>query len=660
MKNKSNLLFSLLLLVLIGIIYREWFFSKEIIGGDWPYVFPEVLKDMLFPPSSWVSWQGNGLGGINPVYFLHLYQNFTVSIAYYLGIPWTAIYKIFWFGAFILISAFSSIYLIKKVVPDLSIDKALIAGLIFTTNTYILMVVGGGQMGVALAYAIVPFVLARFLILLNSSDFLYRNAIIAGLTLSAQVLFDPRISYITVMGIGIYILMNFKELNKKRALSLLASCVIVFLLHLSWILPLLLFHGNVDQLLDASNTSVEAVRFFSFASFSQSFSFLHPNWPENIFGKVGFMKPEFLLLPILAFSSLLFAHNEKKEKKMFILYFAILALVGSFLAKGANVPFGGIYLSAFTNIPGFIFFRDSTKFYVFVILAYSVLIPFVLEKISNKIFNVKFLIPALFIFFWLFTINPVILGQLGGTFKSHEVPQEYLSLKDYLNDQSDFFRTLWVPRQQRFTFGSQSHPAVEASPLFNATNSAKLAEAFRQKNTQDYLSKLGIKYVVIPYDSLGEIFLEDRKYDAKKRIELEESLDGINWLDKIQRGKITIYENKFFKDHFWLENNDKLTYKMISPVKYSLHVNINKPTNLIFSENYNPYWVIKENVNISYSKKTLDNLNSFKLNKIGTYSLEIYFSQESYYSIGRIISIFAFLGILLFLVLLRKEILLHN
>ena len=34
-------------------------------------------------------------------------------------------------------------------------------------------------------------------------------------------------------------------------------------------------------------------------------SLLHPNWPENLFGKVYFLQPEFLILPILAFSAFL-------------------------------------------------------------------------------------------------------------------------------------------------------------------------------------------------------------------------------------------------------------------------------------------------------------------------------------------------------------------
>lgn len=656
MKNKSNLLFSLFLLILVGAVYREWFFSKEIIGGDWPYIFPDVLKDLSFPPPSWVSWQGNGLGGIDPVYFLHLYQNFTASIAYYLGIPWPIIYKIFWFGAFILTSTFSSIHLIKKVIPNVSIDKALIAGFIYTTNTYILMVVGGGQMGVALAYAIAPFVLARFLILLNSSDFHYKNAIIAGLALSAQVLFDPRISYITAIGIGIYILMNFGYLNKNKTLFLFISFVIVFLLHLFWILPLLIFQGNASQIFDSLNISSETIRFFSFASFSQTFSLLHPNWPENVFGKVSFMKPEFLFLPILAYSSLLFLKNNLTIKQLnhrAISFFVSLGLVGAFLAKGANEPFGQIYLWMFNYVPGFSMFRDPTKFYLLTALSYSILIPFSIYSIQTWLKSrIQKYLPHLFliyiIIYLIFLIRPAVFSELSGTFKRNEVPKEYIILKDFLKQQPDFFRTLWVPRQQRFTFSSDIHPSIEASPLFNVTNSAKLAEAFRQKSTQDYLAKLGIKYVVIPYDSLGEIFLEDRKYDSKRRKELEEELDKIYWLTKIQNGKIAVYKNKSFKDRFWLENSDKLTYEMISPVKYSLHLSISKPTNLIFSENYNSYWQMKIEDEKIKSNKSSDSLNMFKLTKIGNYNVEIYFKQDIFYKYGIAISL-VFLTITLFM-----------
>ncbi len=58
--------------------------------------------------------------------------------------------------------------------------------------------------------------------------------------------------------------------------------------------------------LDNDLTNPGMLHFLSFADFSHTLAFLHPNWPENLFGKVYFLQPEFLLLPVIAFSALFF------------------------------------------------------------------------------------------------------------------------------------------------------------------------------------------------------------------------------------------------------------------------------------------------------------------------------------------------------------------
>ena len=130
-------------------------------------------------------------------------------------------------------------------------------------------------------------------------------------------------------------------------------------------------------------------------------------------------------MPILAYSSLLFISKIKDQRskiqiknqkfdnnvamKQFnngaIIFFALLGLVGAFLAKGASPPFSEINSWLFQNFPGMNMFRDSTKFYSLIALSYSVLIPFSIWKIyeslelHNKfsIFNFQFSIKTKFL-----------------------------------------------------------------------------------------------------------------------------------------------------------------------------------------------------------------------------------------------------------------------
>ena len=92
---------------------------------------------------------------------------------------------------------------------------------------------------------------------------------------------------------------------------------------------------------------------------------------------------------------------------------------------------------------------------------------------------------------------------------------------------------------------------------------------------------------------------------------------------------------------------------MISPVKYSLHVNINKPTNIIFSENYNSSWIAEVNGKKILSTRTKDNLNVFALTKKGDYVVGIYFKQDIYYKIGIVVS-GIFLLVILYMIKLKN------
>lgn len=686
--RKKNIFSITLFLGFIFLVFRNWFLAPEIIGGDWPYFFSEMTKDYFSYFSVWKPGQGNGLGGISPAYPLGVFHGFTFFVSHVSHIPWTFVYKFSWFSLFLVLSILSTMHLLKTVLPRVKFWQQIFASMVFSVNTYILMVVSGGQMGVALSYSMTPLVLARFIKIIDNKESLKDKtylAIIAGLVLAIQVMFDPRIAYISMIAVGIYASFNIKKemLNIFLPLEALAKWgylilfvfvipgLVTVLLHATWILPILFFQSNpISQDL----VSVDGFRFFSFADFSHAFSLLHPNWPENIFGKIYFMKAEFILLPIIAYSGLFFKFRRR------ILFFALVGIVGSFLAKGANSPFGEINTFLFEHIPGMNMFRDPTKFYLLIVLSYSVLIPFSIYSISEWLstkckvqsaelspqmrdpalagqFKVKSCIPKLFLlftmFYLLFLIRPAIFGQLGGTFKKHEVPKEYVELKDFLYRQPDFFRTLWVPRQQRFSFTSDIHPAIEAEPLFGTRSAEILSKKISSEQGQALLSELSVKYVLIQYDSLGEQFLDDRKYSEDQRMEYERKLDAIPWLRKIQSGKITVYETPFKKDHFFLEKTGRISAIMVNLMRYVITVSIDQPQNLIFSESYNPYWILTESQKTIPSKKTKNGLNSFWLDQKGKYTVDISFSLEKYYKYGQIIS-FMILSFMLFLILRKK------
>lgn len=293
--KKSDLAFLIIFLVVIGLIFKNWFISANIVGGDWPFFFQHYVDQFSYLPPVWNSALGNGLGGQSVIYALDSYLYFTGwFFSVLLNLPWPFVYKVCWYGMFLVLSSCSSFILFKTIFSKSHIWQRLLSALLYTTNTYILLVVGGGQMGVALAYALAPFVLAHFIILkenlfINDRQYVFSNASFVGLLLTILVLFDFRMAYITMCATVLFLIAG-STIRFRQILPILFYILVIpisfsILLHAYWLLPLVVFRHNPISTLGSAYTSLASLQFFSFATFSNTIGLLHPYWPENIFGK---------------------------------------------------------------------------------------------------------------------------------------------------------------------------------------------------------------------------------------------------------------------------------------------------------------------------------------------------------------------------------------
>lgn len=251
---------------------------------------------------------------------------------------------------------------------------------------------------------------------------------------------------------------------------------------------------------------------------------------------------------------------------------------------------------------------------------------------------IPYLFLILIVGYLLFLIRPAILGELTGTFKSTKIPVEYVALEKYISNQDTFFRTFWYPTIQRFAFYSNSHPAIPAQNYFRTVDDNGLLRNLREKSTRRGLQEAGVKYIIVPYDSQGEIFLKDRKYDEKSYLKTIENISSINWLKKIDGfGKIAVFEVSSPKDHFWTNSQTlSINYKFVSPVEYIITVeNARVGDTIIFSENYDARWLVRDTNDNLYdwpkliSSNPYENIfNSFTLRKNGNYSLVVYYYPQ--------------------------------
>ncbi len=598
-----------------------------LLRGDSRFFWNENIGDFATLPSAWDSILNTGLGHSQiGSLWITSYLNLT-SHASNLGLKWEWIQLLFWALPAILISFVSSYLLFNYLFNNR--NYAFLSGLIYLSNTYFLMVLTGGQLGVSLSYSLAPLVFLLFIKLLDTP--VARNFTLAGLALGIQLLFDPRIVFITLSAIFIYFLFNFPKIIKiirNHFFISMVPFVLAILLNSFWILPLIFTKSSP---LPQGLGSAEGFKFFSFADFSHTFSFLHPNWPENIFGKVYFLKPEFLILPLLAFSSLFF----RKSKN--VLFFSFLAIAGAFLAKGMNSPFGEVNKWLFQNFPGMVMFRDPTKWYLLIALSYSILIPYALSSINLKQLGKRshLLVPILFIIFWFFTLREFPVRVLD----TKEVPKDYVILKDLLTADKEFARTLWVPGWQRYGFFSTSHPAIGRKEVLNGNLDEQLVQ-LRENNTQQTLKDLSVKYIIIPCDSQGEFFLTDRKFDKKIYEGAVAELSRLGWLDRKDGfEKMAVFEIPDPKDHFWSPTENMIiNSRFIRPTEYEVQIqNAKMGDRLIFSERYSPGWIATNSNNVKvYSKRHENNLNSFALSGSGKY--RIYYEPQKWVNLGLSVS----------------------
>lgn len=610
-------------------------------SGDFRFFWPDTLDQLVRFPSAWDSSLNTGIGkDAIETLWINSYLSFTAFFTR-MGFSWFEIGIVFWIVPSILLSFFSAFFLFKHLFNRTFFS--IIAGLIYLFNTYFVLVILGGQTGVALAYSVAPFIFLFWFKLLQTSEVQIRLAMGLGLITAFQVLLDPRITYITLIGLGIiFVLFLFekKKISINFFKNITISFVLVVLLHLYWIIPSILF-----QTVNLGNTQSGDLNFFSFAKFENSLTLLHPNWPENIFGKTYFQTPFFVIFPLLAFLSLLFIKKEDKSR-LVIVTFAVIGILGIFLAKGTNDPFGFIYTFLFYNIPGFSFYRDPTKWYIFISLSYSILIPFSLwqfqKVLVKKNKTLQYFIPVLFVIFLLITLyrftevsNPL--------YELKNIPQEYLKLSTFIGSQKESFRTLWIPQWQRYGYFSDLHPAIGRYEILKTYNPSSQIKELTKDNTIELLRLYGVKYIIVPYDSEQEIFLKNRSYDSEQYEKTITSLENISSLTRISTFKnIGVFEVNNYNDRIWSSKKIVNNYKYISPSKYEITlINVKKGDMLYFSESYSKYWrIIINNKKNDYEIQSVNynGINSFKLNLEGNYSVSLVYIPQMYVNMGVVFS----------------------
>jgi len=310
---KSKLFF----VFLLAFVFWRLFLSFPHVASDLHHLYAEGLEaNLSFPPTFRDFFTGDGLGQrtvyslwswiIHP--FFALFGKF--------GIDFT--YSMMLFG-FLPILLFSS-WGVFKLFNRYEIGKwgKVVGALFYVTNTYLILLIDGGQITLALAYSLIPLAFYYFAESVESP--LLFNRLMTVLIVLGISIFDPRVLYLLGMILLIKLLFQFfsekkfPELVKNYFLTGAIVIIILLLFHLYWILPAVFAKGT---LLSQAFGRASQAEFLSFTNLGHSLFLQAPHWFKNVFGKVS----PALFLGSLFLSLFSFFLRQSLKRKIKILLF---------------------------------------------------------------------------------------------------------------------------------------------------------------------------------------------------------------------------------------------------------------------------------------------------------------------------------------------------
>lgn len=571
-----------LLLIISIVVHWRWFSFSTLSNNDWQYISTGLISAWsdIQNIGVWKDINGVGKSDEQPYfaiirYAYSLFSNFDKS--YEIGLFFIYLLPI------IVVPPIATFFLLKKIFQD---DiYAFLGGIVLSFNTYFL-VLQTAHLTIAIAYSILPLLLLFFVNIYQcNKNKIIVNSIVFSIIGSMAIILEPRIFYIEIL----FFLPGLFFLKKYFKTYTLIAFFIAFL-NIFWILPLL--NMNMNEIGEIVNRPLFGNQFRSLfhaiTSMSPSWSWEEPT--AFILQPIQF---QFWILPIIAFSGLLFLRKQDKYIRGVILFIYVIALSGIFLSKQTHLPFSDAYLWLYNNFPGFKLYRESSKFFLLTTVSYSILIPFsiktfidFLRKKTIYAKQIKLLLVVLISIVYLLPSLTLVSGKIGTLFVARKLPEEYHKLNKLIEKDENYYRIIGVPITERWVSATSDHPKVSQINIKNTWYRTTKDEqingvgqnaimAILTKNYMPYIYNIiNSRYFFVPLYDIQNGNNPFEAYGEKNNPNIRQwyidQLDQLDYLEKIDidTGDIVVYENKDYKPYIrtpdnliWFENTKNLENK---------------------------------------------------------------------------------------------------
>lgn len=614
MKKYYSHLFALLVLLSITLyVYPSWFVNSGILtDGDWYTFDGEILKDFMKFPNIWSS--SAHMGGV--ALSLSMYPILILSgLIGTLGGDFAMIERILFMWPII---AFSIIgmYIFGYSVLRSKIG-ACVASIVYFFNSYSILS-RTGHLTISAAFSMYPIVFFMYERYLKYPTWV--RALVTSVGLFFVGVYEIRIFYVLAWLLIGYIFcvhevsFRLSKDNVKNQIVKFIPLGLACLFNLYWILPV----SQVTAF--TQGTFFQRILFGNaYMSLESAINLFHPFWSgaELKTFIVQDIPVFFWLIPLFAFTGLYVGRQNIK-----ILYFGFVAIIGILLSKQVDVPFPNLYEWLFHHFPGFVAFRESSKFYGVLAFAYAMLIGSSATYIyrqaqhSQSWLKKASALCALLIIPSIFLVNalPLMRGDITELLIPHQRPQEYALLNNQLAQDPEFSRTLWVPIWSRWSFYTELHPRVNFQQLIAEEwlhvwkqhypkTPLNYKTVFNQEYSDRFLDLMSIKYIIVPMKEKRDDFYVN--YDP--RYKYVSMLSQVPYLRRTSRdtSDLLVLQNEGFRPHIYSTHEPdtiankadlrKLFYKQISPTIYQITLpDVTRKTYVYFTETFHPDWKLKK------------------------------------------------------------------
>src|SRR3989338_7334908 len=157
MRSKVSII--LLALILTGIFW-QWWLGGPRVATDFSLTSSQSLKSQMGLPQTWSVKGTEGLGEYTVFTLWSWPFNFLQGLLANLNIPFDLMQRVLFITPFLIIGGAGVWKLTKSL--GLSPFAKTISSIFYLTNTYIILVIDGGQLTISLAYALFPWAFMAF------------------------------------------------------------------------------------------------------------------------------------------------------------------------------------------------------------------------------------------------------------------------------------------------------------------------------------------------------------------------------------------------------------------------------------------------------------------------------------------------------------------